>query len=140
MKPTADELKDKPEEVRVLVAETLGWTCVSRSYLTGLPPHLKVEQYSSEQVLNNEVPVYELPYFEISHDACRTFEDAMSEEEFRAYLFSLWRIVYPDAYAREKSRRHWPDFIEWNWMKAIMQATPLQKCLAFLLTKSAINP
>lgn len=121
MKPTADELKDKPEEVRCLISEELGWTCVSRSYLTGLPPHRKVEQYSTKEILRGYVPIEELPNWPDSHDACRTFLKALNVDEQVAIAVILSRM------AGKKRVFVW-------------QLEPIDFCLAFLEIKGAINP
>jgi len=91
--PEIDELKDRPDDVRCLVAKLEGWTCISPSYLVGLAPHRSVSDYSAEQIMGNRVPIDPLPEYEKSHDACRTFEDAMSDEEFADYVDYLWNIV-----------------------------------------------
>lgn len=96
-----------------MVAEEAGWKNVhlyeddqGPPLLSGDPP----PNYKKRHTYDSTVPE-----FTISHDACRTFEDAMSPKEWGMYV-ALWGnpVLY-------------------------MKALPIEKCLKFLIVKGAVG-
>jgi hypothetical protein len=54
----------KPEAQLIAIAEACGWTCcgqVPGLHPHGLPPWSKISDYTTEQVINHEVPIDALP-------------------------------------------------------------------------------
>jgi len=109
-----------PERQRIVIAEVCGWTCcgqVPGLHPHGLAPWLKVSDYTSEQVLNHEVPIDTLPDYlgnlnamhqAESHLGCVIDTDGTLEFAYELQLIKVmkpsgWRIYYATAAQRAEA-------------------------------------
>lgn len=122
-KPTADELKDKPDEVRRMVAVLRGYSYRDEGHRYPDEPEWQRFKavYNGDGFVGLEKPGWtQVPNWTGSHDACRTFLKALSVEEASPMHAALWRIA-----TRKQC---------WTW-----QLEPIDFCIAFLIVKGAIN-
>lgn len=123
--PTIDDLRKDLPRLRVMISELVGYY-----------PH---PGWEGERWItptgNTSMRLDYLPDFPASHDACRTFEDAMSEEEFGKYCDALLRITAgesPDP--QDGSYCLWPE-----GLRAFAKAKPVDRCIARLIVAGRIK-
>lgn len=79
----------KPEAQRIALAKLDGWTCISSTYLTGLPPHRNVDKYSTEDILSNNVPIEELPDYLNDLNSLHALEKKLDGRAKREFVLHL---------------------------------------------------
>jgi bisphosphoglycerate-dependent phosphoglycerate mutase len=119
-----------PEAQRIAIAEACGWTCcgqVPGLQPHGLPPWLKIGDYTTQQVLNHEVPVDTLPDYLNSLNAMAEAEK-LKDRDLRiaekSYKTNLCEVCYR----------------EWPLNKDPIHATAAQRAEAFLKTLNLWTP
>lgn len=86
----------KPEAQRLALAKLDGWTCISSTYLTGLPPYRNVDQYSAKDILSNNVPIEELPDYLGDLNAVHRLA-VKCVDQLDNYTYELRKIIQRDC-------------------------------------------
>jgi hypothetical protein len=113
-----------PDAQRIAIAEACGWTCcgqVPGLQPHGLPPWLKIGDYTTQQVLNHEVPVDTLP------DYLNNL-NAMHEAEKILFSRNDWSSCNYETELKHATS-------SWCW-----HATAAQRAEAFLKTLNLWTP
>lgn len=83
------------EQQRIAIAEACGWTCCGQ--VQGLNPHglvpwRKIDDYTTQQVLNHEVPMDTLPDYLNNLNAMNEAEKVLNRKQQNDYCFTLMDI------------------------------------------------
>jgi hypothetical protein len=96
------------EQINVALADRMGWTCVSHNPPNGmrphgLPPYLKVSDFSTLQILEGEVPIQPILDYCGDLNAIHAVVKGMTREQRFAFHHRL-NIVCVDDFNED---RHW---------------------------------
>ena len=100
------------EEIRIKVAEAMGWKVNPVVHNLGIHPQLQRGHHI-------------LPDYPADLSACAEFEKSLTDEEHLRYRVRLWNVVITEG-------------DETTWDRQFISATARQRCIAFLKTKGII--
>lgn len=121
-----------PEQIRVAVAEELGWRMVEGTL--AFPPKTLIDEWlaslpkeQADQVM--AVDYCEIPNYDSDLNACHEMEKSLTNEQIQRYSEQLSKIVVP-------LKALFPPFVNPPATRYIWHATPIQRCEAFLRVRN----
>lgn len=131
--PTQDELRKDLPRLNRMVAEMWGFTSIHATRSGRLFGNILREPDDYDDI---SIPI---PEFTKSHDACRTFEDAMGEEEWFHYIRTLWITIQTEQSEKDWYTQFPINGLSIEGLETLMKAKPIDRCIARLILAGRIK-